>query len=141
MLTLESKPTLRLRFKWDDGVWELQKIVPVGSVRVPPQSVLPAQHSQQRKSGFWVEWFNSKHELRYVRTFADPTSQSVEVFNKRKPSRIASARSLSFFEVMVPEFQNGGIIKLYGQQITTKERSEHSVELGSFEVDKPEGKF
>lgn len=136
-----SMSALRLRFKWEDGFWQLQRIVSVGKMRIPPQSVQPAQHAQMRKSGFWVEWFNAKNQLCYVRAFADPIAQSIEVFHKRTPSRIESVRALNFFEVLVPELESTGVIKIYGQQISTKERSNHAIELGSFEVDKPEGKY
>ena len=119
-------PAFRLRLVWEEGTWSLRRLLAIGPLRLPPSDLLPKIPEGVGRSGFWIELLDAEGSVLFRRTMADPTEQSVEVFDKGKPRRLPNRRPRALLDLPVPALPGVAALRIWGQQVALRERRSRS---------------
>lgn len=133
---LRSVPAARLRLTWGEGEWRLEKVHPVGEMRLLPSRPLPTRSGGGGHAGFWIELLDGDGKVLYRRILQDPTEPTVEVFDRGRPHRLPFRRSRALLDLPVPDLPETETVRIWGQVKTQGERLPGSVELASLPLDR-----
>ncbi|MEZ4600110.1 MAG: hypothetical protein R2940_10035 [Syntrophotaleaceae bacterium] len=119
-------PAFRLRLIWEEGTWSLRRLLAIGPLRLPPSDLLPKIPEGAGRCGFWIELLDVEGRVLFRRTMVDPTEQSVEVFDGGKPRRLPTRRPRAFLDLPVPALSGIASLRIWGQQVSLRERRSRS---------------